>query len=199
MIIYGCTSGSNNKVETSEAINQLGPSGLKQGLWEEYEDSILISRGTYKDGLPEGLWTRWYTNGQMRDEGHYTAGVKSGMWVEWYPDGVIMWKGEYDNGRREITGSGARVEVLFPQQEHNDGVLSKDSIYHLQIRIQNIPSTNLFVEVSSGQINREGQDSDQFVLRTSSDSICTLAVGFMPDLEFMDFRNLVSEIDFKLE
>jgi hypothetical protein len=172
-------------------------SGLKQGPWEIYEDSVLISKGSYLDGIPDGLWTSWYKNGQMKEEGHYQEGMKNGMWIEWYQDGEIMWKGEWENGSRKIEHQEYRAKISFIEPTPKDHVLAMDSLYHLRIRIPNIPSSNLFVEVSSGEITRD-ENSDLYVLRTSSDSMLTLAIGYMPDLDFRDFRNLITEIDFKL-
>jgi hypothetical protein len=198
-IIYsGCNSNNQTGRESSEAMNLVDDSGMKQGSWQIYEDTVLVARGSYTDDKPEGLWTYWYKNGQMKEEGHFEAGVKYGIWVEWYQDGQIMWKGEWKNGTRQIEYSGAKPELLFIGPDHSDHVLAADSLYRLKIRVQNIPASNLFVEVSSGVINKI-EDSDLFILETSSDSMFTMAIGFMPDLNFMDFRNLVSEMDFKLK
>jgi hypothetical protein len=198
MVSFGCTSGNQNGTESSKGVNLVDDAGMKQGPWLIYRDTVLIARGSYSDNKPEGLWTYWYENGQMKEEGHYEAGVKNGIWVEWYQDGQIMWKGEWNNGTRQIENTGARAELLFTGADHSDHVLAADSLYRLKIRVLNIPSSNLFVEVSSGTITKV-EDSDLFVLETSSDSMFTMAIGYMPDLNFMDFRNLISEIDFKLQ
>ena len=198
MILFGCTFSHKNVKEFSGEVNQLDRSGIKQGPWESYVDTVLISRGTFVDGKADGLWTFWYRNGEMKEEGRFDTGVKAGMWVEWYPDGTVMWKGEWENGSRHIEGEGAQVQIIFPGQDHTDHVLCRDSLYRLKIRIQNIPAENLFVEVDKSQVSREG-DSDLFILETSSDTMITMAIGYMPDLDFPDFRNLVSEFNFKLK
>jgi len=198
MICFGCTSNNQNSKESIEDINLVDNAGLKQGPWEIYKDSLLISKGSYVDGLPDGLWTSWYKNGQMKEEGHYIAGVKNGMWIEWYNDGEIMWKGEWKMGNRQIEHLEYNAKISFVGYNHTARILAADSLYRLKIRIMNIPASNLFVEVSSGEITR-GDDSDLFLLRTSSDSMFTMAVGYMPDLAFPDFRNLISEFDFKIQ
>lgn len=198
MISTGCSTDKQNSTEIAEVVNQLNQAGQKHGPWEIYQDSVLISRGSYLNGLPEGLWTSWYENGQMKEEGHYKEGLKTGMWVEWYDDGEIMWKGEWEDGLRQVKHLENRAKVTFIGHEHMDHVLAVDSLYRLRIRIQNIPASNLFVEVSSGEITQD-EDSDIFILRTPSDSNFTMAIGYTPDLDFKDFRNLISEIDFKLK
>lgn len=198
MLSGGCASRNQNSKEPSGELNQVNQTGERHGPWEFYKDSALISKGSYVDGVPDGLWTSWYTNGQMKEEGHYKEGVKSGMWIEWYQDGEIMWKGEWKNGKREIDQLEYQAKVSFIGIGPNDNILVHDSLYRLNIRIQNIPASNLFVEVSSGEIYR-GEEPDLFILKTPSDTILTMAIGYMPDLEFTDFRNLISEIDFKIK
>jgi hypothetical protein len=198
MICFGCSSNHQNVTGSSEDVNHVDESGKKQGPWKIYSDSVLIARGSYINGKPDGLWTYWYKNGHMKEEGRYKNGIKKGMWIEWYRDGDIMWKGEWQNCTRRIDNLGAEAEISFIGEDHTDRILAADTIYRLKIRINNIPVGNLFVEVDEGKITRE-EDSDLYILKTPSDSMFTLAVGFIPDLEFKDFRNLVSEIDFRIK
>ncbi len=197
MVSTGCNSDNQNSKESSEVVNHVTQAGVKQGPWEIYEDSVLISKGSYVDGLPDGLWTSYYKNGQMKEEGHYNEGIKTGMWIEWYQDGEIMWKGEWENGTRKIGHMDYQANITFLGDNPKDNILAVDTLYHLKIRIQNIPASNLFVEVTRGKITR-GKEPDLYILKTTSDTMLTMAIGYMPDLEFRDFRNLVSEIDFKL-
>lgn len=198
LLSFGCHSNNHKNNKTTSGINKVDNSGMRQGPWEIYSDGTLVARGTYVDGEPEGLWTSWYKNGQMKEEGRYIKGVRNGMWVEWYQDGNIMWKGEWENGTRQIESLGAEAEISIMGQDHPDRELVTDSLYTLKIRIQNIPASNLFVEVSNGEITRD-EESGLYFLKTSTDTSFTLAVGYVPDLNFMDFRNLVSEIRFKLK
>lgn len=197
ILSFGCSSKPQNNQETSEKSNHVDHVGLKQGVWKIYEDSILVSKGAYVDDLREGLWTSWYINGQMKEEGNYEKGIKEGMWIEWYRDGEIMWKGEWNHGIRKIEHPENQLKVTILGINHSDHTLASDSTYRLNIRILNIPAENVFVEVSNGQITKEAE-SDLFILKTSSDSIITMAIGYIPDLNFKDFRNLISEIDFEL-
>jgi hypothetical protein len=197
MISTGCKSKHPDGSEFIGEINQIDGSGKKQGPWKIYTDSILISEGSYVDGEPDGLWTYLYENGQMKEEGNFGQGVKNGMWVEWYSDGGLMWKGEWKDGERHVAYADAKAEVTFISQDLQDSVLTHENTYRLRIRITNIPVSNLFVEVNNGSITREAE-FDHFILNTSSDKILTMTIGYMPDLEFKDFRNLVREIDFRI-
>jgi hypothetical protein len=197
VVSSGCRSEQRSDPGFKETINQFDSSGKKQGPWILYDDTILVAKGSYAGGRQDGLWTYYYRNGQMKEEGHYDRGLKNGIWVEWYPDGELMWKGSWEKGKRQLEYSGAKADLKFIGDDHPDHVLARDSTYPLRIRIQNIPTNHLFVEVNSGTITREG-DTDLFMLRTSSDTILTMAIGYAPDLEFKDFRNLVSEIQFRI-
>jgi len=150
MISTGCKSKHPDGSEFVGEINQIDGSGNKHGPWMIYADTVLVAKGSYVDGKPDGLWTYWYGNGQMKEEGHFDQGVKNGMWVEWYSDSNLMWKGEWKNGTRHIAYLDAKAE------------------------------------------------SDLFILYTSSDTILSMSIGYVPDLEFKDYRNFVREIDFRI-
>ncbi len=60
------------------------------------EKGVLISQGTYSEGLPEGNWI-FYENGKKYAEGEMKAGQKSGFWQFFYPNGKLKSKGMYEN------------------------------------------------------------------------------------------------------
>jgi len=197
ILCFGCKTNQAPEYELNGKINQVDRSGNKQGPWLIYDEGILIAQGRYLDGQPDDLWKYWYKSGQNKEEGHYNKGVKNGIWVEWYPDGEVMWKGEWIEGKRQIGSPYSKAEIQFLGQDHPDHILAPDSIYRMRIRIMNIPVSHLFVEVNCGSITRD-TIGDLYILNTSTDSTLKMAIGYMPDLEFRDFRNLVSEIDFTI-
>ena len=50
----------------TQLINQVDATGKKQGLWKKYDGTVLVSKGTYKDGYPEGEFTYYYENGSVK-------------------------------------------------------------------------------------------------------------------------------------
>jgi hypothetical protein len=198
LVAIGCKYTKSEWSSPDEKINYVDGSGKKQGPWEIYADSILSAKGNYKDDKQDGLWTYWYPNGMLKAEGHYILGSKNGMWVEWYPDGEMMWKGEWKNGHRNIEYSGAKIEVNFIGKEPEENVLIHDSIYHIRIRIMNIPVDHLFVETKKSSISRVDK-SDLYTLIPSRDTNLILAIGYIPSFDFKDFRNLVTEIEYKIK
>jgi len=53
--------------------------GLKEGLWiYYYTNGQKMKEGVYKDGLKEGTWTYWAENGEMDETEAYKVGTKLG-------------------------------------------------------------------------------------------------------------------------
>lgn len=198
ILTLGCRRENGPDRISEEEISQYDERGNKQGLWEMYSDSMLIARGSYVDNQEDGLWLFWYKNGQKKKEGNFEKGQRTGIWVEWYNDGDLMWKGTYENGKRVIMYEGEKPEITFIGLESEDPVLHPDTSYRIRIRIPNIPSDHLFVEVENGMIER-GDEYDYFILHSGTDSILTLAIGYIEDMEFRDFRNLIEEIPYTVK
>ena len=195
-ILTGCksgkpNSGDGNGSDKTELVQE-------DGTYKEYKDSALVARGKYENGKPEGLWTYWYTNGQMKAEGHYTNGLKNGMWIEWYDDGAIMWKGEWNMGSRTIQIPRLDPELKFLGDTNEESVLKRDSVYNFQIRIPNIPAELLFIEGENGII-RSDKKPDRFICIPSAGTSMKIIVGYYPDTAFRDFRNLVREYEFRVD
>lgn len=197
IVATGCKNSTADHPASTDRNHQEADSSVINGTWEKYEDSVLVARGSYKNGKKTGNWTYWYPNGQIREEGHFRKGEKDGMWVQWYKDGEVMWKGVWDMGERKIDPHDAEPEIEFPAAKPEGSVLNSDSTYLIQIRIPNVPPDFLFVEVSTGKITRTGTP-DQFVFHPSGDGLVTLLIGYYPDKDFKDFRNLVAEREFTI-
>ena len=57
------------------------------------------SQGSFKNGKKVGVWTTYWSNGQLLDKGKYKNGKKEGSWFHYWSDGRI-WKlmsGTYKN------------------------------------------------------------------------------------------------------
>jgi len=63
------------------------------------DDSGIIEFHKIK-GVLDGLWTRWYMNGQKAEEGFYRNGKKSGSWNGWFSNKKVKYESEYLNGKR---------------------------------------------------------------------------------------------------
>lgn len=60
------------------------------------------SFANYKDGRKDGLWIKWYDNGQKESEANYKNGKLHGLSTNWYENGqkkeVLNWKDGMRNG-----------------------------------------------------------------------------------------------------
>jgi len=198
-IIYaGCNTGNQKNTGSTDTESPMEDSATVKGAYEEYDDSVLIARGSFTDSLKDGLWTFWYKNGHLKAEGNYERGVKEGMWVEYYPDGTVMWKGEWENGERRILDPEGEMDIKFTGIVPQDDILDRNTLYHIQIRVTNVPSDLLFLEARGGEI-RLMEAPDIYELKSTGDSVVTLSIGYIPDINNKDFRNLVRELRFMVE
>ena len=79
--------------------------GERDGLWTKwYENGQKVEEGTYKDGERDGLWTKWYENGQKVEEGTYKDGERDGLWTKWYENGQKYSEVTYKLGNRQGLG-----------------------------------------------------------------------------------------------
>ena len=53
-----------------------------------------------QNGVLDGVWTRWYANGQKAEEGIYKDGKRSGNWNSWYKNLKKRYVSQYAEGKR---------------------------------------------------------------------------------------------------
>jgi len=65
-----------------------------------YESGALMNEGSYRKGIPVGLFKEFYENGKSMSLGSYNAqGQLQGLYEEYYEDGKIKTKEMYENGK----------------------------------------------------------------------------------------------------
>ena len=72
---------------------------IKDGVVETFHKNgqLLEERRNYKDWELEGLWERFYENGELRSRGNYKNGKKGGL-REWFQEnGQLKGKGNFKN------------------------------------------------------------------------------------------------------
>ncbi|EKO32808.1 toxin-antitoxin system YwqK family antitoxin [Leptospira santarosai] len=55
------------------------------------------------EGNEEGLYERFYENGQVELKGNYTEGYRNGLWQKYFQDGELEYTGYYKNGLKVRT------------------------------------------------------------------------------------------------
>ena len=51
------------------------------------ERSEKVFVGLITEKGKQGHWTRWWENGQKREEGYYVNSKKDGLWIQWMENG----------------------------------------------------------------------------------------------------------------
>ena len=59
-----------------------------------------IQNGTFRSGERDGLWTFYYSNGQLEKKGKYENSVKEGVWEIYWNNGRLFRKGRYKQGKK---------------------------------------------------------------------------------------------------
>ena len=60
-----------------------------------------IEQGSFKNGKMEGVWVRYFDNGQLWDKGNWKNGKKEGACVAYYENGQLGIKGNLKNGKAD--------------------------------------------------------------------------------------------------
>jgi MORN repeat variant len=97
----------------------------------KYDNGVLESQGTLKDGHEEGLWTEFFEDGTKSSEGEYKGGKEVGDWKYWHENGQLSTKGSYKNGSA-VGEWFAYFESGKPDSEgvYVDGLMDGDWKYH---------------------------------------------------------------------
>lgn len=91
------------QLETRDSIAYLKKAtepytGQCYGYFENGQKGL---RGSYVNGLRDGLWEYWYSNGEKKVEGRYKMGKKEGQWNYYFPSGKIRIKANYKNNEMD--------------------------------------------------------------------------------------------------
>ena len=54
---------------------------------DEEKNAKKLFVGEIKNGIKNGLWTRYWDNGNKKEEGLYKDSFKEGLWIEWFKTG----------------------------------------------------------------------------------------------------------------
>lgn len=102
--LVACSQKSNeskaqeleNKATSAQTTNEK----FADGPYKEYHKTGEIKIvGTYKNGLRSGLWSSWFTNGNLQSEVEYKQGKEYGEYQVFYEEGQLKIKGQYNEGK----------------------------------------------------------------------------------------------------
>ncbi|MFL2485902.1 MAG: toxin-antitoxin system YwqK family antitoxin [Gammaproteobacteria bacterium] len=97
-----------------------------------YKTGELKERFELQGDIREGLYQKWYLNGQIGKQSFYKNGILDGELTTWYPNGVV--KGTYPISKGKIEGTAKYYD--------NEGNLS------WQVYESNKPNKNNNIDLS---------------------------------------------------
>ncbi|MEZ5978975.1 MAG: redoxin domain-containing protein [Planctomycetota bacterium] len=74
------------------------PDGLEI-VHESWDGDVSRREGYLVDGVKQGRWATWHTNGRRRATGDFVDGVAEGRWALWADDGEPVARGHVRSGR----------------------------------------------------------------------------------------------------
>ena len=97
---------------SSVAHNFIDEDGLRQGFWiiygrmvddKGYEPDQKVAEGIYVDNKREGLWKKYFPNGNLRSEITYSSGEPQGPYRLYYESGTLeeasTWSNNHNKGK----------------------------------------------------------------------------------------------------
>ena len=76
--------------------------GYYDGLYERwYPNGQKSGEVSFKDGKEEGNSTMWHENGRKKEEGNFQAGEMEGLWTSWHENGQKKEEANFRGGKME--------------------------------------------------------------------------------------------------
>ena len=85
--------------------------GKKDGVWSEfYSNGNIKSRGNFINGKKEGKFQYWFASGQIEREFFYLDDKIDGIDKAWFRNGQLAFEKSYENGKRHGMSQGWNAE-----------------------------------------------------------------------------------------
>jgi antitoxin component YwqK of YwqJK toxin-antitoxin module len=74
---------------------------LKDSIWTYFDNTVIVARESYTNGLKNGMSVTYYPDGKSAVENQWINGKLNGVWHEFYPSGEKKSETHYLNGKRQ--------------------------------------------------------------------------------------------------
>ena len=81
-------------------FNERPPVKLEGSRIARFEDGTKKQELNYTNGRKNGIFQRWYSNGQLEKRGNYKDDRFDGLFEAWNEEGERKWKGFYREGKQ---------------------------------------------------------------------------------------------------
>jgi antitoxin component YwqK of YwqJK toxin-antitoxin module len=83
-----------------KVFNEKAPLRLEGSKIVRFEDGSKKQELNYENGKKNGVFQRWYSNGQLEKKGSYKDDRFDGFFEAWNEEGVRKWTGFYRDGKQ---------------------------------------------------------------------------------------------------
>ncbi|TWT95295.1 MORN repeat variant [Botrimarina colliarenosi] len=99
--------------------------GKRTGVWETYSDDgeQKLREETYEEGVANGPFRTWYTNGQIRQETNFVKGKMEGLATEWTRVGDKRAELNFKNGLKDGAAKVWQTDGKVIEQTYDEGQL----------------------------------------------------------------------------
>jgi antitoxin component YwqK of YwqJK toxin-antitoxin module len=99
------SNGTGVLPEVNEADKLLSrttySNGVPDGIFEAFfSKGNIQTSGQYKYGVKDGRWSEFFSNGKLRKTTTYSQGLVTGPYEEYFDNGKLYVKGTFDNGKK---------------------------------------------------------------------------------------------------
>jgi antitoxin component YwqK of YwqJK toxin-antitoxin module len=138
IFLLSCEKQATEKVlarypaEVKQVSVWVYPDGTIQKKVGWYFNGIMESVTPYKDGKPDGGYTRWTSHGDIAETGQFRNGFKEGEWKELFNDGRVAAVKHYVQNKKqgEWTGYYYDGTKAWVQHYRNDSATGTWLAYH---------------------------------------------------------------------
>jgi len=100
-------------------------SGIIYRLAENHKDTVAVA--SFVNGLEDGVWRSYYSNGQLKERRSFNEGKKTGVYEGWWPKG--KWRSlyhfendEYEGSCKDWNDKGQLTSNMNYSRGHEDGL-----------------------------------------------------------------------------
>lgn len=108
IISLNATYSQTFQIHEGDTINYKDPKGLKQKKWiifnsskrlPGYKPNQKVEEGPYLNSRKQGLWKKYFSNGNVKDEITYAMNRPNGPYKVYYENGKVEEQGVWKNNR----------------------------------------------------------------------------------------------------
>ena len=93
-------------IERDTVFSLIDLSEIDGTVFDHYENGVIKLLIEFKNGMKNGDYKKWHSNGQLIFKGYYVDGIENGVFEEFdiygkkiikikYKEGIVLWEKDY--------------------------------------------------------------------------------------------------------